>query len=176
VGIFCAITGLTLTLVGTVLAGRALWQDWRAHSGGAPLIPALGRMRSWFARRVLRRPPVKHAVGFGAALGASASLSATGYVAPPSNAPVDVQMRFVRERLVALETRIGTERQEVDQRIDRVQTAAQEADARSSAAITKVEAKVREVATGSVRMELVGLLLVGFGSIVATLPAVFNWQ
>jgi predicted nucleic acid-binding Zn ribbon protein len=63
--------------------------------------------------------------------------------------PVDVQMRFVRERLVALEARIGDERQEVDQRIDRVQTAAQESDARSQTAITEVEAKVREVATGS---------------------------
>lgn len=103
-------------------------------------------------------------------------MKATGDVAPPSNAPVDVQMRFVRERLRALEARIAEERQEVDQRIDRVQTAAQEADARSQTAIAEVEAKVREVATGSVRMELVGLVLVGFGSIVSTLPAAFGLQ
>jgi hypothetical protein len=44
-----------------------------------------------------------------------------------------------------------------------------DADARSQAAIAEVDAKVREVTTGSVRMEFVGL-----GSIVSTRPAVFG--
>ncbi|GAA1593299.1 hypothetical protein GCM10009789_54160 [Kribbella sancticallisti] len=173
-GIFCAITGLLLTTIGTVLAAIALLQDWRDHAGGEPLVPVLARLKRWFVRRVLRRPPGKHVVGAGVALSWGVAASAKGYAAPPSNAPVDVQMRFVRERLLALEARIGEERREIDQRIDKVQTAAQEADARSQTAIAEVEAKVREVATGSVRMELVGLVLVGFGSIVSTLPAVFS--
>jgi hypothetical protein len=78
-------------------------------------------------------------------------------------------MRFVRERLLTLEDR------ELDQKIDRVQQDGQAADARSRAAVADVEAKVREVATGSVRMELVGLVLVGFGSVISTAPAVFGW-
>jgi hypothetical protein len=102
-----------------VLAGRALWQDWRAHSGGAPLIPVLGRMRRWFVRSVLWRKPEVHSVtGHGNAVVGAGTLTASGFAAPPSNAPVDVQMRFVRERLRALEARIGEERQQVVQRIE----------------------------------------------------------
>lgn len=172
----CTWGGLALSLVGTALAWRALWRDWQAHAGGRPLVPAVAKARMWFVRRVLRRPPAKHAVGAEVALSWGVAVNAAGYVAPPSNAPVDVQMRFVRERLLALEARIGDERRELDHRIDGVQTAAQDADAKSRAAIAEVEAQVREVATGSVRMELSGLLLVGVGSIVSTLPAVLGWS
>ncbi|TCC65674.1 hypothetical protein E0H73_01680 [Kribbella pittospori] len=98
------------------------------------------------------------------------------YVRPPIDAPVDIQLRFVRQRLIALETRIGKERQEADQRIARVQEAGQLTDARVQAAIAAVDAKVREVATGNVRMQLGGLLLVGIGSVISTLPAVFGWH
>lgn len=175
-GRICAIIGLVLTLVGTVLAGWALWQDWRAHSGGKPLIPALAKARVWFVRRVLRRAPQTRTVyGHGSLHAHAGVLSASGYASPPSNAPVDVQMRFVRERLLALDARIAKERHELGQRLDQVEAAAQKADADTREAIADVEAKVREVATGSVRMELVGLVLVGLGSIVATAPAVFGW-
>jgi hypothetical protein len=85
-------------------------------------------------------------------------------------------MRFVRERLIALESRIGTERQELDQKIGRLQEDAQATNARSQKAIDELEVKVRDVATGSVRRELFGLVLVGVGSIVSALPAVFGWK
>jgi hypothetical protein len=85
-------------------------------------------------------------------------------------------MRFVRERLLVLERRIATERQAVDEKIARVQADGQAAATRSQAAIDELDAKVREVATGSVRLELLGLLLVGVGSIVSKLPAVCGWQ
>ncbi len=175
-GTICAITGLILTLVGTVLAGAALIGDWRDHGGGQPLIPLIGRARTWLVRNVLRRRPEVHSVTGTASAAWGVTASAAGYVSPPSNAPVDVQMRFVRERLLALESRMGSERRELDQRIDRVQTEVRAADARSHAAIGELETKVRDVATGSVRLELSGLFLVGVGSIIATLPAVFGWR
>jgi len=84
-------------------------------------------------------------------------------------------MRFVRERITALEETIASQRREVDQNIDHVQTQAHAAAVESRVAIAAVEAKIREVATGSVRMELVGLMLVGVGSIISTTPAVFGW-
>jgi hypothetical protein len=175
---FCGITGLLLTMIGTVLAAAALLQDWRDHAGGEPLVPVLARARQRLARSVrslLGKTPSAHVVGAHAALQANATMTASGYVAPPSNAPVDVQMRFVRERLLALEARIAKERGELNQKIDQVQQDGQAAEARSRNAIADVEAKVREVATGSVRMELVGLVLVGIGSIAGALPTVFGW-
>jgi len=172
---FCAIAGLILTTVGTVLAGWALWQDWRVHAGGEPLIPVLAKARRWLVMRVLRRPPGTHVVGKAVSTSWDVHATATGYVAPPSNAPVDVQMRFVRERIQALEATIAKQRQELDQRIDRVQSDSRKADAESRQAIADLTGTVRELATGSVRMELVGLVLVGVGSIVATAPAVFGW-
>jgi hypothetical protein len=162
-------------MVGTVLAGWALVGDWRDHGGGEPLIPILARVWTWFSRHVLRRLPVVHTVSGQLNATGVFTASATGYASPPSNAPVDEQMRFVRERLLALESRIGTERQEVNQKIDRIQADGQAADARLHATMEELQTKVREVATGSVRLELLGLVLVGIGSIISTLPTVFGW-
>ncbi|MFC6156099.1 hypothetical protein [Kribbella jiaozuonensis] len=168
----CAIVGLVLTLIGTVLAVVALVQDWNEHGGGKPLIPVAARLWRW-----LRRTPRVHSVSADTTASWNVA-AATGevYVSPPSDAGVDVQMRFVRERLIALEARIAKERREVDRRINDVETAGREADARSQTALAEVNDKIREVATGSVRLELWGLGLVGVGSIVSTLPAVFGWQ
>lgn len=136
----------------------------------------LTRARTWLSRRVFGRSPEVHPGS--AHLGAAGQIatSATGYVIPPSDAPVDVQLRFVRERLLALESRIGAERQAVNQRIDRIQVDAQAADAQLQAMLNELQTKVRDVATGSVRLELLGLVLVGIGSIISTLPAVFGWS
>ncbi|SRR6266508_1234502 len=171
----CAIVGLVLTMAGTLLAGLALWLDWRAHAGGEPLIPVVAKTRRWLVWWALRRPAVTHSVGASLTAQWRVSTAASGYAAPPSNAPVDVQMRFVRERITALEETIASQRREVDQNIDHVQTQAHAAAVESRVAIAAVEAKIREVATGSVRMELVGLMLVGVGSIISTTPAVFGW-
>ncbi|MFI5709806.1 hypothetical protein [Kribbella sp. NPDC051620] len=175
-GTLCAISGLVLTVAGTLLAAMALIGDWRDHGGGEPLIPMIARARAWFRRHVLGRKPEVHSVSGQVTAHWGVTASATGYVSPPSNAPVDVQMRFVRERLIALESRIGTERQELDQKIGRLQEDAQATNARSQKAIDELEVKVRDVATGSVRLDLFGLVLVGVGSIVSALPAVFGWK
>lgn len=164
-----------MTIAGTVLAAAALLGDWRDHGAGQPLIPAIARLRTWFKRHVLRRKTEVHAVSAHAGTSWGVATSAEGYAAPPANAPVDVQMRFVRERLLVLEHRIAKEREAVDQKIARVQADGQAAASRSQAAIDELESKVREVATGSVRLELLGLVLVGAGSIVSTLPAVCGW-
>ncbi|MBB6569463.1 hypothetical protein HPO96_10640 [Kribbella sandramycini] len=164
-----------LTLVGTVLAAAALVGDWRAHRGGEPLIPLSGRLWRWFKKRVLLRKPSVHRVSVGRATSWDVAAAATGYSAPPSNAPVDVQMRFVRERLIALERRIGSERQEVDQKIARVQEATQAMNARSESSLNELRETVRDLATGSVRLELLGLILVGVGSVIAAVPSAFAW-
>jgi hypothetical protein len=36
-------------MFGTVLAGHALWKDWREHGGGQPLVPVVARMTRWLS-------------------------------------------------------------------------------------------------------------------------------
>jgi hypothetical protein len=57
------------------------------------------------------------------------------------------------------------------------------ADAHSGGAPAKAgrdafeaEQSIKDLATASLRMEVLGLLLIGFGSIVSVLPFVFDWR
>ena len=59
--IFLFVVGVALQIVGTVPAGQALWDDWREHGQGQPLIPAAARARDALTdrwRRLRRHPTV----------------------------------------------------------------------------------------------------------------------
>jgi hypothetical protein len=46
----------------------------------------------------------------------------------------------------------------------------------SAKSIAEVEKSVTDVATGSIRMEMLGLLLIGLGTIVAAIPTLCGWH
>ncbi|MGZ4523683.1 MAG: hypothetical protein ACXVXP_06990 [Mycobacteriaceae bacterium] len=172
-----SIIGLLLNLAGTVLAGTALVDDWREHSGGRPLLPWLASARTWVVLRILRPKP--KTIELGAHLNATVGITAMGgtiRTIPSADASTDLQVEYLRREVEALHARIGSEVGELRKSVADVKGSLDEAQREAAAATKSVEELARKIATGTVRKQMLGLLLIGVGSVVSVLPAVFGWH
>jgi len=102
--------------------------------------------------------------------------SATGMVTPGADAPMDSQIAYLRDQVMTLHTMIGEQGRKISAEIAKVDRAVGEARQDAQEAITSVEEMARDIATGTVKIQLFGLLLIGMGSIIAALPVVFGWE
>jgi hypothetical protein len=169
-----AIIGLFLNIAGVSLAGWALRQDYRKHAR-KPLLP-WAAAREWFIVRVLRQTRSVTVHG-GTAKGTFAVVvSATGIVTPAADAPMDSQIAYLRDQVMTLHSMIGEQGRKISAEIGNVDRAVREARQDAQDAVTSVEGMARDIATGTVKIQLFGLLLIGIGSIIAALPVVFGWE
>jgi hypothetical protein len=171
------ILGLLLNIVGTVLAGRALVDDWREHAEGRPLIPWLLPVRKWLLTVV--RHNRLHQVTSTRSTSWNVNITGEGRVnrlIPEAGAPINAQIDYLRREVERLYLQMEVNRQEGTTSIDRVTAALMAAQNEAATATTNVERLARKIATGTVRMEMLGLLLIGLGSVVSVLPAVFGWR
>jgi hypothetical protein len=169
-----AIIGLVLNIAGVSLAGWALRQDYRKHAR-KPLMP-WAAAREWFMVKVLRQTRSVTA-NVGSLKGTIAVVSsATGMVTPGADAPMDSQIAYLRDQVMTLHTMIGEQGRKISAEIAKVDRAVGEARQDAQEAITSVEEMARDIATGTVKIQLFGLLLIGMGSIIAALPVVFGWE
>ncbi len=160
--------GVALQLLGTGLAAWALWKDWREHGGGRPLVPAIARGVAW-ARRKLGPSPTT-ITGSGAAV-AAVRVAGVGRVVVPvaDDAPVEDQLRFLRDRLGFLLDDLDAVRGAVGEVERDLTEKVSEVAAESSKRTAALDERLARVATGSVRLELMGLVLVGVGSVFGAL-------
>jgi hypothetical protein len=151
------------------MAGRALYQDWREHSGGRPLIPPVyPQMASW-ARQTFRRTAGASAVG-------TISLADTAAVADAltvektiseEDASTEAVMRVFGKRLSFLQADMDEVRTELDKVRDEFMRQIGEVASDLTGTAMELRSTVSKVATGSVRWELSGLVLVGIGSVLS---------
>ncbi len=168
------IIGLILNIAGASLAGWALRQDYRKHAR-KPLLP-WAAAREWFLVKVLRQTR-SVAIHGGTARGTFAFLgSATGIVTPAADAPMDSQIAYLRDQVMTLHSMIGEQRREISAETGKVHKAVREARQDAQDAVTSVEEMARDIATGTVKIQLFGLLLIGMGSIIAALPVVLGCE
>lgn len=92
-------------------------------------------------------------------------------IGPPANATDAALIAYLLKRVTRLEERVGWERDDARQRIGNVAESVADLRSETDATAERIEGLTREVATGSVTLELVGLALVGVGSLVAVWPA-----
>lgn len=170
----CTIIGLLLTGTGIVLAGRALVQDWRTHGQGRPLFSWLAEARVWFLRRVLRRPPVVSRGSGSALVSVRGTASGSGVASPAADAPVEVQITYLREQVRTLHKALGQQRNDIDVDIGKVRSRVSEVESKALSAVAQVEDMARDIATGTTHLQLLGLVLVGLGSAIGALPALFG--
>lgn len=169
-----AIIGLVLNIAGVSLAGWALRQDYRKHAR-RPLLP-WAAAREWFMVKVLRQTRSIN-VNVGSVRGTIAVVSsATGIVTPAADAPMDSQIAYLRDQVMTLHTMIGEQGRKISAEIAKVDRAVGEARQDAQEAVTNIEEMARDIATGTVKIQLSGLLLIGIGSIIAALPVVFGWE
>ncbi len=167
--------GLALTLWGTALAWTAAVDDYRTFGGGH-VFPRLAAVTAWFRRHVLRqrREPIVISGTASATVSASGTLTATGEVGLPPDATPEQQFEYVRERLAGLQGQVYRLERSVGEREHRLAQQISEIHAESQRRDADLQASVVRVATGSVKRELKGLLLVGIGSVVTAVPTLIS--
>ncbi|WP_369252406.1 hypothetical protein [Geodermatophilus amargosae] len=143
---------------------------------GRPVFPRLTASTAWIRRHVLRRRRKAIALSgtANATLSATGTLTATGEVELPPDATPEQQFEYVRERLAGLQGQlyrldrsVGEAERRLGQQINEVHAESQRRD-------DELQESVRRVATGSVKRELKGLLLVGVGSVLTAIPSLFG--
>lgn len=169
-----AVIGLLFTLAGTSLAGWALVQDYK-HSQ-KPFWPWVVSVREWFLLRVLRRTRSVTVVGTTGRGTWSVESSGMGIALASADASIEEQFADLRKHILDLHTRITTERQEIKAEIGTVRQSVLEARSDANQALTGVEKMARDMATGTVKIQFWGIMLVGFGSVFAALPVVLGWR
>jgi hypothetical protein len=165
---------LLLNVAGASLAGWALIQDYRKHAR-QPLLPWVA-VKEWFLANVLRQ--TRSVTVHGGAAHATIRIvgTASGIVTPAADAPMDSQITYLRDQVMTLHSMIVVQRREISTEINEVDQAVREARQDARDAVNNVEEMARDVATGTVKIQLLGLLLIGTGSIIAALPVVFGWE
>ena len=167
------VVGLLLTAAGIYLAASALIIDWKAHGQGRPLLPWLVTARRWVERRVLGRQP-EVVTGSASVVLPKITASGYGYAVLPADAPVERQIEYLREQVRELHNRIGEQGTALRQDIGKVHDQVVQASSEAQSAVAQVEQMARDIATGTTHRQLFGLLLVGAGSFIGALPALFG--
>jgi hypothetical protein len=159
------ITGFVLTLAGIVCAVLAFVRTWHELLPEHPLVP-LPRW-PWGKGVVTLHSGSGHAkFNFNA--------SGRGWVSIAETAPVDEQIAYLRRSVLALDCEIGAEA---------VRSAKRDADLKAQ--VAQVEAALQQsavdlrvhmtrVSTGTIRLQLFGIFLVGLGACLGVVPAVFR--
>ena len=162
--------------MGTLLAGSTLWRGALKHGRWSLMLPRVAAAWEWFLVTVLRQTrPVS--TSRGTSWGTLSSVgTARGIAPPPADAPMEDQITYFREQVIALHVRIDEQGREIAGEISKVGEAVTDARRDAQVAVGKVEKDVREIATGTVTQQILGLFLVGLGTVIAAVPVVFGWQ
>jgi hypothetical protein len=169
------LSGLWLSLAGTVLAGAALYGTFRRHGGGRRLLSWWPPLLQWIRTHMpWRKDAIEHPRTLHDSIAATDSATVDLRKGFPENQPVDAQIRWLREQLTRLEHKMDNNRQQADQRAEALNTELRRIDQESQDTAQQLQERLGDVATGSVRQELFGLALVGLGAVLAAVPDVFG--
>ena len=169
-----AFIGLLLNVAGVTLAGWALGQDYRKHAD-QPMLPKVAAAKRWFLVKVLRQTRSVTIPGGKATGTVTFTGSGTGFATPAADAPVDHQIAYLRDQVLKLHNRISEQRSEITEEINTVRQSVTDAARDAHEAVASVRDMARDIATGTVKIQMLGLLLVGLGSAVAAVPVVLGW-
>lgn len=169
------LAGLACTVWGISLTWTAAVDDYRTFAG-RPVFPRLTALTSWFRRHVLRQQRETIAVSgtASARLSATGTLTATGEVGLPPDATPEQQFEYLRERLAGLQGQLYRLNRSVGEAEGRLSQQIREIHTESQRRDDELQESVRRVATGSVKRELKGLLLVGTGSLLTAIPSLIG--
>lgn len=156
--------GYVVQAVGTAIAGFALWEDWHKHANGRWIVP-IDQAARWIGNKL----GIRQTMPTGSATGTvTLTGTAEGRSEPPRDAPLDVQVQWLRDHMSDIDRRFYLQRAELAE----VQRASRERDEDLQASLDGTKQQLKkdfdEFATGRVRAELLGLILVLVGSAIST--------
>lgn len=173
--VLLTVVGLLSVIAGTVCAVVALVAQYRSHAPNEEW-PTARRIRR-LARRLLRRPPPSiYAVGN--VTGPAATVSGTGVVSPPTEiaagAPVEEQLRVFARRLELVEQQITADRTRQRKELKAVENNLIDVRAAIKRTNDSFERRIKESAISTLELQVIGLVLVGFGSVLLAVPALLD--
>jgi len=171
--------GLLLTIAGVSCAGVAFFQTWHERR---PLFPALAvalsRGRAAARRLAWWRTP-KHTTAQLSAVLPGLSGSMQGHLTVygpdiPPDAPVEEAVRLLLRRVERIEETARDDRQRSTTSVAELRTEL----ASTAGALRETDNDLREltkkVAVGTVNLQLWGLILVGTGTVLMTIPTIIT--
>lgn len=161
------LVAVVLNVAGLALAGWALWQDWRAYSRGVPLLPWWTRVRTYLAVKVFRRSRnvTIEVQGITSHVHVSDGVRVT--VTPGPDAPVERWIEVLRGEIAALHA----EDERTRQRLDDLRGAVDDKHREALVRVDEVEGLARGIATGTLRKQMLGLVLVAAGTVAGAVGA-----
>lgn len=162
-----AVVAVVLNVAGLALAAWALLQDWREYSRGVPLLAWWAKISTYLAVKVFRRSRGLRIEVPGIASHVHVSDSVRVTVTPGPDAPVERWIEVLRGEIEALHAEDERTRQRVDDLRAAVEVKHREALGR----VDEVEDLARGVATGTLRKQMLGLVLVAAGTVAGALGA-----
>ena len=170
-----AMIGLLLNIIGTSLAGSALWKGASHHADWSTLLPRIAAALEWFQAKVLRRTRSAIVYGTSAASSRSSAHAVVVTMVPAADASIETQMAYVREQVITLHKRAEEQGRAFAKEISGVRDAVTDARLAAQESVQKVQKDVSEIATGTVTQQMLGLFLVGLGTVVGAVPVVLGW-
>ena len=180
---FLTWAGLVLTVVGLGFALVA-FQRTRRQYGAGPLWPLgnrfLRRSADWLrqvATRLLRRPRLLNRAAADAVGTTDVATSATAVATPPAvsaDLPVAEQVQQLLARLELLERRTAGERDRLDQAVVGLHAELAGHVGRLTGEIVRIDTKATDIAVGTVRLQIAGLVFVAVGTVGLAAPALLG--
>ena len=178
--------GTALSITGLACAARALWLTHVAYGEG-PLVPwfwhALSSVQSAMRRIFGQERPHGTQVfsASGSAMGtSSASLRAQLRVGFPSGQTQDQQIDHLVRAVEGIYRELTEEEgfanqrhSELSESVAKLASRVSDETSRLSGEDARIEVLARKAAAGGVRLQLVSIILIGAGTILATVPAIW---
>lgn len=181
--VLCALcfvgTGTILNVLGLVCSARALVHAWEAYGQG-PLLPWLANGLIWAAamRRHLKPWAKRNATVQTLSGSVTATSSVSGRVTVQVDFPEDLSDRERIDRLVRAVKGIYNELGEARSISNREQAEVSERVSKLAAQLDteskRLETLSKEAVSQDVRLQLLGLLFIGFGTVLTLVPTI--WQ
>jgi hypothetical protein len=176
---FFVISGTVLNITGIVCAARTLCDAWVSYGHG-PLWPWATRQKrklSDVARRIKFRSKKSaeiHTLSARASSKSSASIRLTirkGLVFDEGTTDAEKIIKLV-EAIKYIYEELDENRQHADGKYDTLIKLLNDTTNRLNSESKRLEALSKEIATGDVRPQLISILLIGFGTLLAAIPTI----
>jgi hypothetical protein len=164
------LVGTLLSLGGVLCAAVAFVKTWQEH-GEEPLYPQIARrmrtLRGWVRRVLLRQQPQVVAVTGIGTLGMTGSARGVVSAPPiPDDAELAEKVALLVRHVRHLQAQAETDRQRHDDEVRAIRATLDTVSGRFHDATLAVESKVKSMVLDTIRLQLVGLFLVGVGTIL----------
>jgi hypothetical protein len=174
----CAWTGLSLVVIGSILAGHSLYRTWTKHGVG-PLWPFIintwNQVRGFLARYIpfLREHITLECHDGVVSMSSVGSVNLRGRVGIRGDAGIEEKVNFLMRQIDILQNELIEDSKKFAAEIGVLREEIREARRLSKEQETSLRELSRLIAVGEVRQQLLALFLISIGTILLAVPTLY---